>query len=184
MKSRFRVLVYGILGLGSVWSTFAQTTEPVTIVTEIEKNGVILIEQPASLANRLVNVNPGTKEDESNLTSAPSIASESSESATNISDNDAATVTGPTVKTAGYRVQVFSDNNVRTAKSEARAKAQAISTRLPQYRTYVAYNSPFWRLRVGDFPTLSEAENAADEIKKLFPAYASEVRVVKDRINR
>ena len=79
---------------------------------------------------------------------------------------------------------MFSDNNARSAKSEARSKAQAISERIPQYRTYVVYQSPYWRLKVGDFTTATEAENAADMIKKMFPSYAREVRVVRDRINK
>ncbi len=84
---------------------------------------------------------------------------------------------------AGYRVQVFSDNNTRTAKGEARVKARNISERFPEYRTYVIYNSPFWRLRVGDFRTQEEASDAAIRIKVEFPSYSKEIRVVRDRIN-
>lgn len=83
----------------------------------------------------------------------------------------------------GYRVQVFSDNNPRTAKSEARAKSRNISARFPQYRTYVTYRSPFWRLRIGDFRLQQDAIEAAQEIKRAFPSYRKEIRVVRDRIN-
>lgn len=82
---------------------------------------------------------------------------------------------------AGYRVQVFSDNRP-AAKNEARAKGSHIAERFPHYRTYVKYNSPYWRLRVGDFRTRREAEDAAEAIKQAFPAYSREVRVVADRI--
>lgn len=84
---------------------------------------------------------------------------------------------------AGYRIQVFSDNNIRTAKNEARTKEREILERFPEYRTYVIYNSPFWRLRVGDFPTIEAANDVAVEIKEAFPAYRREIRVVRDRIN-
>lgn len=84
---------------------------------------------------------------------------------------------------AGYRVQVFSDNNVHTAKNEARTKSRHISARFPQYRTYVLYTSPYWRLKVGDFRTRQEADEAAGEIRKAFPAYSKEIRVVRDRVN-
>lgn len=84
---------------------------------------------------------------------------------------------------AGYRIQVFSDNNTRTAKVEARSMARNISERFPEYRTYVIYNSPFWRLRVGDFLSEEDANDAAVEIKSAFPAYRREVRVVRDKIN-
>lgn len=84
---------------------------------------------------------------------------------------------------AGFRVQVFSDNNARTAKNEARAKQRTISSRFPQYQTYVMYTSPYWRLKVGDFRTQQEANEAAEELRKAFPAYSKEVRVVRDRVN-
>lgn len=84
---------------------------------------------------------------------------------------------------AGFRVQVFSDNNSRTAKNEARSKQRKISSRFPQYQTYVMYTSPYWRLKVGDFRTQQEANAAADELRKAFPAYSKEIRVVRDRIN-
>jgi len=63
-------------------------------------------------------------------------------------------------------VQVFSDNNVRTAKAEAASKQRVISARFPQYQTYVRYTSPYWRLKVGDFRTQQEANAAAEELRK------------------
>ena len=83
----------------------------------------------------------------------------------------------------GYRVQLFSDNNSRTAKNEARAKERRIMSRFPQYRSYVMFKAPYWRLRVGDFKTQQEANAAAEEIKRAFPSYSKEIRVVQDRIN-
>ncbi len=86
-------------------------------------------------------------------------------------------------RVAGYRVQVFSDNNQRTAKGEARSKEKQLREAFPDFDTYIVYNSPFWRLKVGDFRTQHEAEAAADDIKSRFPAFAREVRVVRDRVN-
>lgn len=85
-------------------------------------------------------------------------------------------------KVVGYRVQVYADNNARVAKGEARKRERAISSRFP-YGTYVAYVSPYWRLRVGDFKTRAEAEKAAVDLRRSFPSYAKEIRVVRDRIN-
>lgn len=48
--------------------------------------------------------------------------------------------------------------------------------------TYVVYNSPYWRLRVGNFKTNEEAQTAAEELRMAFPSYAREIRVVRDRI--
>lgn len=82
----------------------------------------------------------------------------------------------------GYRVQVFSDNNVRTARNEARLKQRNIRARFPQYESYVTYNQPYWRLRVGDFRTQEEAAAFMAQLRKAFPAYAREMRVVRDKI--
>ena len=84
---------------------------------------------------------------------------------------------------ASQSQKVKSAGNQQSAKGEARAKSRNISSRFPQYRTYVTYNSPYWRLRVGDFTTQSEAVEAAEEIKRAFPSYSKEIRVVRDRIN-
>lgn len=83
---------------------------------------------------------------------------------------------------AGYRVQVFSDGNQRTARNEARRKAMMIGSKFPQYRIYTSFSSPYWRLRVGDFRTQKEAQAVAAEIKGAFPAFAKEIRVVRDRV--
>lgn len=86
------------------------------------------------------------------------------------------------VSRQGFRVQVFSDNNQRTSQNEARTKEKLINERFPEFATYIVYNSPYWRLKVGDFRTEFDAETAADEIKHAFPEFAREVRIVRDRI--
>ena len=91
-------------------------------------------------------------------------------------------VTYPSGKMGGYRIQVFSDNNARTAKAEARSRARNVSAKFPEYATYVVFSSPYWRLRVGNFRTQEEANNAAHMLKEAFPAYSREIRVVRDRI--
>ncbi len=136
-----------------------------TIADELNDSTSITVIQPEKLNMRLSTVAGGLQQ-----------VGETTQSET----QQPARQTG---KTAGYRVQVFSDNNPRTSKNEARSKERSLSAAFPQYSTYVTYNSPYWRLKVGDFTTLSEAEAAADEIKKQFPSFAREIRVVHDRIN-
>ena len=87
-----------------------------------------------------------------------------------------------TTSAGGYRIQVFSDNNARTAEREAHSRAAAISESFPQWGTYITYDSPYWRLRVGDFQTYEDATDAVMELKNAFPAYRRELRVVRDRI--
>ncbi|MCH5319045.1 MAG: SPOR domain-containing protein [Paramuribaculum sp.] len=86
-------------------------------------------------------------------------------------------------KNYGFRIQIFSDNNAKTAKNEARIKSRNVGSHFPQYRTYVSYNSPYWRVKVGDFKTREEAESALQQMSKVFPAMKREMRIVKDRIN-
>lgn len=83
----------------------------------------------------------------------------------------------------GYRIQVFDDNNVRTAQHEAQNRKRHIESRFPEYRVYTQFNSPYWRVKVGDFRTRSEAEAAMAAIRSAFPGYGAQLRVVRDRIN-
>ena len=106
-----------------------------------------------------------------------------SDTETEAEDTEAEKPRTKSAKSAGYRVQVYADNNARTAKANARQRERAISGAFPSYATYVTYASPYWRLRVGDFRSQYDAEKAAAEIKRAFPSYAREVRVVRDRVN-
>lgn len=181
MKRWYRTAVMSIamLSLLPVTAKAEERDSTETIIDHIQASGIITIVQPERMLERLSGGKPGSKHQVLNMgdnAAAPAVES------SNTNENTEA-VSG-TARVAGYRVQVFSDNNARSAKSEARSKAQAINERMPQYRTYVVYQSPYWRLKVGDFTTATEAENVADMIKKMFPSYAREVRVVRDRINK
>ena len=132
--------------------------QPETIVDKIKSAGNCELHQPDGMNARLFVTE---------------------EAVDTVSDEDLANAR----RMAGYRIQVFSDNNYRTAKNEANAKARVFSERFPEMRTYVVYNSPFWRLRVGDFRSQDEALEKVVEIKEAFPQYSREIRVVRDRIN-
>ena len=83
----------------------------------------------------------------------------------------------------GYRIQAYSDNNHKTAKAAAQKRARDIAMKFPQYRSYITYKAPSWRLRIGDFKTQREAQAALQRIKSVYPKYAREMVIVKDRIN-
>ena len=81
----------------------------------------------------------------------------------------------------GYRIQVFTDNNQRTAKNEAETKKQQIEN-LFSVPTYVIYNAPFWRLYVGDYITYAEAFSMRSKIAEAFPAFRKEIQIKEEEI--
>ena len=83
----------------------------------------------------------------------------------------------------GYRVQVFSSNTHRTAKSEAYKIEKIITDAFPDYEVYVRYNAPFWKVRVGDFKTLHEAQELRNEIENTFPSLKNYTYTVRDQVN-
>ncbi len=81
----------------------AQTTDSLTIVDRLNAGGVITVIQPAGLGARLVReVTPVAEE---------------------IADDGMQETVAPVHHgRAGFRVQIFDDNNVRTARNEAQAR--------------------------------------------------------------
>ncbi|MDE7381960.1 MAG: SPOR domain-containing protein [Muribaculaceae bacterium] len=88
-------------------------------------------------------------------------------------------------KQQGYRVQVFSDGrNQGSLQARAKARGNAIASKFPKYRgqVYTFSSAPNWYTRVGNFESQSEANNAMAELKRAFPSFAGEMRVVKSQI--
>lgn len=88
-------------------------------------------------------------------------------------------------KMQGFRVQVFSDgSNQRSLEARARARGNAIVAKFPKYRGQIYSHSvsPNWYTRVGNFRTQAEASAAMSELKRAFPSFAGEIRVVKSQI--
>ena len=82
----------------------------------------------------------------------------------------------------GFRIQAYTDNN-SNAKAAAQQRARDIAMKFPQYRSYISYKAPSWRLRIGDFKTQKEAQAALQRIKSVYPKFAREMVIVRDRIN-
>lgn len=88
-------------------------------------------------------------------------------------------------KLDGFRIQVFGDGrNQGSLESRARARGNAVAAKFPQYRgqVYSFSSSPNWYTRVGNFRTHAEASAALSELKRAFPQFANEMRVVKSQI--
>jgi len=68
----------------------------------------------------------------------------------------------------GYRIQIrfFSGNKGR--KKAYKLKSELLE-KLPQYMPYVIYNQPYFKVRLGDFFTKSEALKALETVKTAYP---------------
>ncbi len=86
------------------------------------------------------------------------------------------------LKIQGFRTQVFSGNNQRKSKDEAFRKEKEIKEMFPDVPTYVTYNAPFWKLRVGDFRSHEEAYHMMRLLMDAFPSYGKEMYIVKEEI--
>lgn len=75
----------------------------------------------------------------------------------------------------GFRILVISTND-RTKANEAKTR---IYQRFPELPAYLMYQSPFYKLKVGNFRERSEADEYLENIKRIFP---SGVYVVRDVI--
>lgn len=142
----------------------------ISIVAHINASGHAVVEQPEALTKRLSRPRLNSGED---------AGGEVLEYTT----DETSTPKSATSVRAGYRVQVFDDNNPRTSRSAAASYKSRIESAFPAYRAYVAFNSPYWRVKVGDFRSRAEAESAMVEIRRAFPGLKAYIRIVRDRIN-
>ena len=86
------------------------------------------------------------------------------------------------IRHQGFRVQVFSGNDQRTSKEEAFKREKEINESIPELTTYVNFDAPFWRLRVGDFNARDEAYETQRQLMQLFPNYRKEMYIVREEI--
>ena len=75
----------------------------------------------------------------------------------------------------GFRIQVINTPD-RNKVYDAKAK---VYQQFPDWKPYLLYQAPNYKLRVGDFKTQEEAEAAMQELAKLFP---SGLYVIRDII--
>jgi len=64
----------------------------------------------------------------------------------------------------GFRVQIFTGENRKDAYN-AQAKFQE---QFPDTKSYIIYNEPNFKVRVGDFRTRLDAEKLQNDLKKIF----------------
>jgi len=81
-------------------------------------------------------------------------------------------------KIAGWRVQIFFESG-NNSKSRAYSKKGVFMAMYPDMGVYLMFQSPYYKVRVGDFRTRMDAEGFKQKIMGEFP----DAFVVKDEIN-
>ena len=94
-----------------------------------------------------------------------------------------ATATGAqrTLKSRGFRVQVYAGNNSRQARNEANRVAEKVKEEFPEMPVYTYFQPPRWLCRVGDFKSIEEAHVAMRKLKST--GNFKEVAIVREQIN-
>lgn len=85
------------------------------------------------------------------------------------------------IKSNGYRVQVYAGNNTRAAKNEAYNIASQIKEYFPDLTVYTSFTPPRWLCRAGDFRSIEEADAMMRRLRAT--GVFKEVSIVRDQIN-
>lgn len=80
-------------------------------------------------------------------------------------------------KPGSFSIEVYSDNS-KDAKEQATKRRQSVQSRFPQYPASLRFDSPFWRVRVGNFRTREDAESAMANIRRAFPSFSAYMRII------
>lgn len=86
-----------------------------------------------------------------------------------------------TLKSRGYRVQVYAGNNSRVARNEANNIAAKVKGEFPDMPVYAYFQPPRWLCRVGDFRSIEEADAAMRRLRAT--GIFKEVSIVREQIN-
>jgi hypothetical protein len=92
-----------------------------------------------------------------------------------------ASTSGEYITSKGYRIQIFSGNNQKQSKETAYSMERQLRELFPELDTYVTFQSPFWKLRAGNYHTSEEAHAVLRELKNAFPRW-KEMFIVKDAV--
>lgn len=154
----------GSLALPAASQSTATTENADNPVQRIEEgsNGMVEIDIPQSLMYQIMRDDYDRRSNEDRVQIRPGIN-----------------------KLQGYRVQVFGDgSNQRTLEARAKARSNAIIAKFPKYRgqVYSFSSAPNWYTRVGNFRTQEDAAAALAELKRAFPSFSNEMRVVRSQI--
>ncbi|MCG9880345.1 MAG: SPOR domain-containing protein [Bacteroidia bacterium] len=75
----------------------------------------------------------------------------------------------------GYRIQIFAGSD----RNNAQAMRSKFITEFPDEQVYLIYQQPYFKLRVGDYRNLIEAQGMYKKLQKQF----EQLLIVPDKIN-
>ena len=78
----------------------------------------------------------------------------------------------------GFRIRIYSDSG-QPARAKANSERARFESSFPEVNSYIDFDSPNWKLYVGDFRTKSEALSFLQKIKSNFP----KAFIVSQKIN-
>ncbi len=78
----------------------------------------------------------------------------------------------------GFRIQMYWGNSQRTDYLKAKRFGDKVTGAFPELKSYVSFDQPHWRCRVGDFKTRSGAARYLERMRKIAP----EAMIVRSEI--
>jgi septal ring-binding cell division protein DamX len=75
----------------------------------------------------------------------------------------------------GYRLQLLSSND----RNQAFKLKYALMNKFPEHKSYVVYQAPYFKVRIGNFMKKEEAEKARKQLAKNF---SSGIYIVEDAV--
>lgn len=82
----------------------------------------------------------------------------------------------------GFRIQIFSSNRGETARKNAFKIEKELLLKNPQLPVYVIYESPFWKVRIGNCITHTMAQDMRLWVMEQYPDYQTETYIVPSQI--
>jgi len=78
----------------------------------------------------------------------------------------------------GFRIQMYWGNTLRTDYLKAKRMGDKVMGAFPELKSYVSFDQPHWRCRIGDFKTRAGASRYLERMRKIAP----EAMIVRSEI--
>lgn len=162
------------MGAATQDSTAVKKTEP-QVTEQMKNKGGGVVEQPAGLNDLLFEEVDETETESAEGGSNGSRAGRQNRGNRGDERDARDGKQGP----PRFSIQVYSGTNSKRAKAEAHARAAAAGAAFPELGAQVIFNSPYWRVRLGAFSELEDANAMVNKVRNRFPSFAKDVRVMR-----